>query len=301
MTAPYTIRIFVPEGDPEGVRVIDKMAWTGQCVVFPREKWASVRSRKEFEWPGVYVLVGYSQANEDLHRIYIGEGDGIKDRIESHYKNKDFWNWGAAFVTTNGALNKAHVQWLEYALVKQASLANRCELENGNAPQEPAISEHEKADMQNFLREIYSIMPLIGLRSFEMPKPVVEVAQLQKSAPPSNTELDTVIVPAQKDGFENVFIGEQCWYSIRISSIMLPKIKWIASYQVSPVAAITHIAPVSRIEPYGDSGKYKLVFATPAQEITPIPFADAPSGSMQGPRYTSHGKLMMAKKLSEVF
>ncbi len=36
---PYTIRIFVPNGDPQGVRVIDRMNWTGQGIVFPREKW----------------------------------------------------------------------------------------------------------------------------------------------------------------------------------------------------------------------------------------------------------------------
>jgi len=29
MPDPYTIRIFVPDGDPEGVRIIDRMNWTG--------------------------------------------------------------------------------------------------------------------------------------------------------------------------------------------------------------------------------------------------------------------------------
>jgi hypothetical protein len=53
---------------------------------------------------------------------------------------------------------------------------------------------------------------------------------------------------------------------------------------VPPVSAITHYAPVDRIEPYGESGKYKVVFSEPAKEIAPIPFGDAPSGAMQGPR-----------------
>lgn len=26
---PFTIRIFVPDGDPGGVRIIDRMNWTG--------------------------------------------------------------------------------------------------------------------------------------------------------------------------------------------------------------------------------------------------------------------------------
>lgn len=48
MTAdPFTIRIFVPDGDPEGVRIIDRMNWTGLGIVFPRSKWADVRKRPE--------------------------------------------------------------------------------------------------------------------------------------------------------------------------------------------------------------------------------------------------------------
>ena len=29
MSSPYTIRIFVPEGDPNGLRIIENMNWTG--------------------------------------------------------------------------------------------------------------------------------------------------------------------------------------------------------------------------------------------------------------------------------
>ena len=36
MAEPFTIRIFVPDGDPEGVRLIDRMNWTGLGVVFRR-------------------------------------------------------------------------------------------------------------------------------------------------------------------------------------------------------------------------------------------------------------------------
>jgi hypothetical protein len=50
---------------------------------------------------------------------------------------------------------------------------------------------------------------------------------------------------------------------------------------------------------YGDSG-YKLVFSEPARPIGPIPFGDAPSGTMQGPRYTSFERLKTAKKVTEL-
>jgi hypothetical protein len=107
-------------------------------------------------------------------------------------------------------------------------------------------------------------------------------------------------VPAQKDGFEKVFLGEGCWYSIRIAGGMLEKIKYIAAYQTQPMSAITHYAPVSRIEPYGEGGKYKVIFSEKAKKIGPIPFDGAPTGAMQGPRYTSFAKLQRATKLADL-
>ncbi len=303
MPDPFTIRIFVPDGDPEGVRLIDRMNWTGLGIAFPRSKWGEVRQRAEFARTGVYILVGYQEQKEDdLPTIYVGQADGVRTRIDSHVKIKDFWDWGIAFVSNSGGLNRAHVTWLEWALVKRATQAARCHLDNGNAPQEPGLSEAEAADTQAFLKEILQILPLVGLRAFEFPKAVAtpktsveESAQKQ----PSHSS-DTIIVPAQKEGFEKVFLGEDCWYAIRISGGMLDKIKYIAAYQTQPVSAITHYAPVDHIEPYGEGGKYKLVFSERAKAIEPIPFGDAPQGAMQGPRYTTFARLKTAKKLTDL-
>jgi len=297
---PFTIRVFVPDGDPEGVRLIDRMNWTGLGIAFPRSKWTEVRQRAEFVRAGVYILVGYQE--DDLPTIYIGQADGVRNRIEAHYQNKDFWDWGIIFVSNSGGLNRAHVTWLEYALVNRATATGRCRLDNGNAPQEPGLTEAEKADTQAFLKEILQILPLVGLRAFEFPK-AVATPQISTSTTPQkqpSQQPDTIIVPAQKEGFEKVFLGEDCWYAVRISGGMLDKIKYLAAYQSQPVSAITHYAPVDRIEPYGEGGKYKLVFLFKAKAITPIPYGDAPSGAMQGPRYTTFAQLMAAKKLTDL-
>lgn len=90
------------------------------------------------------------------------------------------------------------------------------------------------------------------------------------------------------------------WYAIRISGGMLQKIKYISAYQTAPISAITHYASVERIEPYGEEGKYKLIFSEKAISIAPIPFADAPQGMMQGQRYTNLQRLKAAKKLTDI-
>lgn len=297
MPDPFTIRIFVPDGDPEGVRIIDRMNWTGLGLVFPRNKWSSVKSRAELQRTGVYILVGYQDDN-DLPTLYIGQGDSVKPRLESHVSNKDFWDWAVVFVSNSGALNRAHVTWLEHALVKKANEARRCLLDNGNSPQEPALSEAEKADTNAFLKEILQILPLVGLRAFEKPQAVVVQQDLNTSH--SGKEIDTIIVPAQRAGFERVFLGEDCWHAVRISGGMLNKIKYVAAYQSQPVSAITHYAPVERIEPYGEGGKYKIVFAQKAQTVGPIPYGNSPSGTMQGPRYTNFESLKSAKQVSDL-
>ena len=301
MADAFTIRIFVPDGDPEGVRIIDRMNWTGAGLAFPRAKWSDIKARNEFSRTGVYILVGKVEEDE-LPTLYIGQGDGVRNRIESHIQNKDFWDWGVVFVSPSGGLNRAHVTWLEYALIARANETKRCHLDNGNAPQEPALTEAEKADTQGFFKEVLQILPLVGLRAFEFPKPVAEpkVTTTDSVVNSPSSKPDTVIVPAQEEGFEKVFLGEDCWYAIRISGGMLDKIKFIAAYQTNPISAITHYAAVDHIEPYGEDGKYKLVFSEKAKPIGPIPFADARTGSMQGPHYTTLDKLKAAKKLSDL-
>jgi hypothetical protein len=82
---------------------------------------------------------------------------------------------------------------------------------------------------------------------------------------------------------------------------MLPRIKYVAAYQSQPVSAITHVAPVASIEPYGEDGKFKLIFAEPAKQIEPIPFANAPADSMQGPRYSTYARLRPPRRLPTSF
>lgn len=302
MPEPFTIRIFVPDGDPEGVRIIDRMNWTGTGIVFPREKWADIRERGELQGTGIYILVGYPTEEDGLPTIYVGQADGIRNRIESHYNKKTFWHWGVVFVSPSGGLNRAHVTWLEYALIQRAHATGRCRLDNGTMPQEPGLTEAEKADTQAFLKEILQILPLVGLRVFEYAKPVAtpyaQTANIREEQ--GHKISDTIVVPAQKEGFNKAFLGEEQWYAVRIAGGMLDKIQYIAAYQTQPVSAITHYAPVHRIEPYGDGGKYKLIFAESPQQIEPIPYGDAPKGAMQGPRYTTLEKIFAAKTVKDV-
>jgi len=116
------------------------------------------------------------------------------------------------------------------------------------------------------------------------------------------SEFDTVVVPAREEGFQEVFLGENRWYAIRIHGTMRPQIKYIAAYRVAPVSAVTHIAPVKSIEPWKDTGKFVVNFTEPAREIGPIELGKGGRGrALQNLRYTTRTRLEAAKTLDEVW
>lgn len=298
---PYTIKLFMPDGNPDTFKIVNKMNWTGIGLEVSREAWEKHKSRKEFSQAGVYVLIGYTEESE-LPVVYIGQGDGVKNRIESHYQNKMFWDKVLVFVSSNGGLNRAHITWIEWALITKAKEMNRCVLDNAAVPTEPVLTESEKADTQEFLNEMLSVFPLVEVKVFVKARKIdVDVEYTDKKSTKSHPIQDTIIVPAQEDGFNEVFIGENCWYAIRIGGGKLNEIKYIAAYQSAPVSAITHYAEVDSIESYGDGGKYKLNFKAPAVKIDPIKFGNAKAGSLQSPRYTSLEKMLKVKTVKELF
>ena len=51
---------------------------------------------------------------------------------------------------------------------------------------------------------------------------------------------------------------------------MTERIKWLATYQIRPVSAITHVVKVADIRKYKDTGKYAVIFAGAPDKIRAI-------------------------------
>lgn len=310
MAEPYSINIFMPEGDPSGIKIIERPGRTGKIIAGPRGKFEILRERAEFKRGGVYILEGIEADTEsDTERplLYIGQSDTVVNRLNKHNGDRDFWTSFLLIVPGNDDFNSAHVRWLEYALIQRALEVNFAKLENIVVHNEPILGEADLARMQNFLKELLLMFPLVGQMSFSEPTRVVKVAQtapLPKSQTPLAPALDTLIVPAREiDGFQDVFIKQNAWWQVRIAPDKLDKIKYIAAYRKAPIAAITHYAPVADIVTFGNDGKYKLIFSEPAK-LLPQPITyddDVPQGTMQSTKYTSLAKLLNSKKISDLF
>ena len=82
-TLGFSVRIFIPTGEPEGLRIIEKSNWTGQGLFFPRSVYSQVRRREELTRTGVYVLWSPGESRQ-LPRAYVGEGEALLNRLDSH-------------------------------------------------------------------------------------------------------------------------------------------------------------------------------------------------------------------------
>jgi hypothetical protein len=168
----FSVNVFLPTGDPEGLKVVEKSNWSGRGLVIPRPIFGESKSREELSRTGVYLLVGPSEASA-LPTVYVGEGDPVRPRLEQHVKNKEFWTHAVVFTSKDTNLNKAHVQRLESRLVELASRAKRCVLDNGNSPAPPSLSEVDEAMAEGFLDDVLLCLPILGYSVFESGAAVV--------------------------------------------------------------------------------------------------------------------------------
>ena len=102
--APYTIKIFLPDGDPRGLRVLERPNWTGIGLVFSRTGFKEAINRPELNQAGVYILIGDPPDDGTLPHLYIGEGDPILDRLKNHHANKDFWSSAIAITSKDNSI-----------------------------------------------------------------------------------------------------------------------------------------------------------------------------------------------------
>jgi hypothetical protein len=160
--------MYLVDGKPEGLRVIDRSGWTGVCLAFSRADYAEAKARPELGRTGVYVLVGPEVDGPRPQRVYVGEGDEVRTRLDSHHRDKDFWTHAYVLTTKDDSLNKAHVRYLESRLLELAATVDAAARENGTMPPRLALGEAEESDMENYLENSLVLLPLLGVTLFDV-------------------------------------------------------------------------------------------------------------------------------------
>jgi hypothetical protein len=162
-----TIKLFLIDGDTNGRLTCELSNWTGKAYKLPRHSIKICTDRPEIQTTGVYMLLNKSLDLFEKGQLYIGEAENIFNRLTQHVKEKDFWNEAIVFISKDDNLNKAHIKYLENRLHEIASFANRYELINNQKPTQSSISESDKAEMEESLSNILTLVSTLGYNAFE--------------------------------------------------------------------------------------------------------------------------------------
>jgi len=159
------ITLFLIDGIPNGRIACELSNWTGKAYKIPRIHLSDSSKRDELKKPGVYLLFGKDEENNDV--VYIGEAEVLFDRLKQHLAQKDFWNETIAFISKDENLNKAHIKYLESRLFEIAKKIKRYKIENSTTPTMSSISEADKAEMEEFIENIKILTNTLGHKVFE--------------------------------------------------------------------------------------------------------------------------------------
>lgn len=83
------IRLFLVDGNPNGLRTLEISNMTIYATIFPRTKLKEFFKRSEAKKPGSYILLGKSLENTTEITAYIAEGEPVESRLKAHAAGKN--------------------------------------------------------------------------------------------------------------------------------------------------------------------------------------------------------------------
>jgi hypothetical protein len=166
MSRPQTIQIFLPSGDPRGMRVAEITTRIVRVIEVPRSQLGDFLRMPEAQQVGVYFLMG-ELSEAGLPRTYIGQSGSVGKRLEQHHQNKDFWNRAFVVISLTNSLTQTHGLFLEWLAIAEATKAGRYGLENGNTGSQPYTPAPLQADCHEIHETAATLLATLGQPIFE--------------------------------------------------------------------------------------------------------------------------------------
>jgi hypothetical protein len=166
MNRPQTIQIFLPSGDPRGIRVAEITTRIVRVIEVPRSQLPEFLKMPEAHQVGVYVLTGeLSEAGQP--RAYIGQSGNVGNRLVQHNQGKDFWNRALVVISLTNSMTQTHALFLEWFAIGEATKAGRYSLENGNTGSQPYTPAPLQADCHEIHETAATLLATLGQPIFE--------------------------------------------------------------------------------------------------------------------------------------
>lgn len=176
-----TIRIYLADGSPTGIRHAELVNWAIQAVVCPRARVRDLAHWPEAQRPGAYMLVGENSAGP---LVYIGESENVWRRLQNHIALKDFWHQVVFVTSKDDNLTKAHVKYIESRFHALAERAQRIPLEKGKKSEQPNLPKPDRDAMEEYIQSARILLSALGFPYLEMP---AQHTTIRPSPPPADS------------------------------------------------------------------------------------------------------------------
>jgi len=163
---PQTIQIFLPGGDPRGIRVAEITTRIVQLIEVPRSLLADFLKMPESNQVAVYFLFGGAD-DPDGSSIYIGQTGDLRTRMAEHNRKKDFWQRALVLISRTNSLTQTHALFLEWYCLQACRKAGRYSDENGNSGSKPHTPPPLEADCLEIFDSGHTLLSALGYPVFD--------------------------------------------------------------------------------------------------------------------------------------
>jgi hypothetical protein len=176
MTAtPKTIQIFLPGGDPRGIRVAEITTRIVQVIEVPRSLLQDFLKMPESDQVALYFLFG--EAEDGSEKVYVGQSGSLRMRLVQHNKEKDFWERALVLISGTNRLIVNHTLFLEWYCIQAVRKAARYADENGNSGSRPHTPAPLEADCMEIFETGQILLATLGYPIFNaVAKPAATTA-----------------------------------------------------------------------------------------------------------------------------
>lgn len=166
MNTPKTIQIFLPGGDPRGIRVAELTTRIVQVIEVPRSLLQDFLKMPESNQVALYFLFGEEEDGTE-QRVYIGQTGDLRARLAKHNKDKEFWQRALVLISRTNSLTQTHALFLEWHCLQAARKAGRYGDENGNAGTKPHTPAPLEADCIEIYETGHTLLATLGYPLFD--------------------------------------------------------------------------------------------------------------------------------------
>ena len=134
-TTPKTIQIFLPGGDPQGIRIAEVTTRIVQVIEIPRSLLGVFLKTPESTQVAVYFLIGKGEEDEEP-TVYVGQTGDLRLRLNDHNRKKE-WERVLVLISRTNSLTQTHALYLEWLSIQEIRNAGRFADSNGTGGSKP--------------------------------------------------------------------------------------------------------------------------------------------------------------------